>query len=161
MRPHQIFAAMPPEHAEAFFGRLAEDAPGMWVQCVHAAAANMKARPQYVLKQPKAKQAQSVRRTLARVNASALAEEILAVYFLECRNELLTEWLDLVGIEHEKGVLQADTVPQPDPADLAKHVATLRENEDDPDRLLLLRAFAAQSAVEWPALDELLAAEAG
>ncbi len=161
MRPHQIFAAMQPEHAETFFEGLAEKTPGMWVQCVHAAAANMKARPQYVMKQPRPKQAQSVRRTLARVNASTLAEEILAVYFLECRTELLTEWLDLVGIEHEDGVLQAETLPQPDPADVAKHVAALREKDDDPDRLLLLRAFAAQSAVDWPALEELIAQDAG
>jgi hypothetical protein len=58
-------------------------------------------------------------------------------------------------------VLQADTLPQPDPADLAKQVNSLREKDDDPDRLLLLRAFAAQSAVEWPALEELIAADAG
>jgi len=161
MRPHQIFASMPPEHAESFFALLAEKSPGMWVQCVHAAAANMKARPQYLLKQPKPKQAQAVRRTLARVNASALAEEILAIYFLECRTELLTEWLDMLGIEHEKGVLQADDLPQPDPAELAKHVAALREKEADPDRELLLRAFAAQGAIDWPALDELVSSNAG
>jgi len=161
MRPHQIFAVMTPEHAETFFAQLSEKSPGMWAQCVHAAAANMKARPQYLLKQAPAKQAQSVRRTLARVNASALAEEILAIYFLEGRTELLTEWLDLLGIEHEDGVLKADAPSQPDPSDLAKHVATLREKDDDPDRLLLLRAFAAQSAIDWPALDELIAADAG
>jgi len=161
MRPHQIFAAMPPEHAESFFELLSDKAAGMWMQCVHAAAVNMKARPQYMMKQPKAKQAQAVRRALARVNANILAEEILAIYFLECRTELLAEWLDLVGIEHEDGVLQSDELPQPDPADLAKHVASLREKDDDPDRTLLLRAFAAQTAVDWPALDELLATEAG
>jgi len=45
---------------------------------------------------------------------------------------------------------------QPDAADVAKHVAALREKDDDPDRLLLLRAFNAQSAIDWPALEELL-----
>lgn len=161
MRPNQIFAAMTPEHAEAFFTLLADKAPGMWQQCVHAAAVNMKARPQYVLRQPRNKQAQSVRRTLARVNASVLAEEILAIYFLECRTEILTDWLDLLGLEHEKGVLKADSPAQPDPSDLAKHVATLREKDDDPDRLLLLRAFAAQSAIDWPALDAMIGVDAG
>jgi hypothetical protein len=160
MRPHQIFAALSPEHTEAFFAGLAEHSPEMYQQSVFAAAANMKARPQYLLKQPKAKQAQAIRRALARVHSSALAEELLAIYFLHCRLELLREWLDLVGLEHEDGMLQEDTPAQPDPADLAKHVNSLLEKDDDPDRLLLLRAFAAQSAISWPALDELLAARA-
>ena len=60
---------------------------------------------------------------------------------------------------------RSDLVPffaitQPDPSDLAKHVASRREKDDDPDRLLVLRAFAAQSAIDWPALDEMIAADA-
>jgi hypothetical protein len=161
MRPHQIFAAMTPAHTESFFAGLAEHSPEMYTQSVFAAAVNMKARPQYLLKQPKPKQAQAIRRALARVNASALAEEILAISFLQARLELLSEWLDLVGLEHEDGMLKEDTPAQPDPADVAKHVSALREKDDDPDRLLLLRAFAAQSAIDWPALDALVAADAG
>ena len=161
MRPHQIFAAMTPEHCKTFFAGLAEKSPEMYQQSVMAGAVNMKARPQYLFKQPKEKQAQAIRRALSRVNASALAEEILAIYFLECRLELLTEWLDLVGLEHEEGMLKESAPAQPDAADVAKHVAALREKDDDPDRLLLLRAFNAQSAIDWPALEELLAAENG
>ena len=156
MRPHQIFASMTPEHTESFFAGLAEKSPEMYQQSVMAAAMNMKARPQYLMKQPRVKQAQAIRRALSRVNASALAEEILAIYFLECRLELLAEWLDLVGLEHKDGMLKDDAPAQPDATDVAKHVAALREKDDDPDRLLLLRAFNAQAAIDWPALEELL-----
>ena len=51
-------------------------------------------------------------RRLARV--LALAEEMLASYFLECRKELLAEWLDGLGIEHEKGSLKEEAPTQPD-----------------------------------------------
>ena len=157
MRPHEIFAAMPPEQAEAFFGRLAQDSPMMFAQSVHAAAAAMKSRPQYLLKQPMPKRVASVRRALTRVAASDLAEEVLAVYFLECRQSLLTEWLDALGLDHEEGVLQEEAPASPDATQLEKAVAQYRSAEDDPDRLLLLRAFAAQNAINWPALDALIA----
>jgi hypothetical protein len=38
-------------------------------------------------------------------------------------------------------------------------VAKFREGADPEDRQLLLEAFAAQSAVEWPALDAVLGVE--
>jgi len=157
MRPHEIFAAMTPEHAEAFFERLAAESPAMFAQSVQAAAVALKSRPRFLLKQPRAKQAAAVRRALSRVTAGPVAEEVLAVYFLECRKEILVEWLDAIGLEHEEGVLANDAPPSPDPATLEKTVAEYRSRDDDPDRDILLRAFAAQSAIDWPALDALVA----
>ena len=88
---------------------------------------------------------------------------MLAVYFLQCRLELLTEWLDLLGLEHEEGILQQEVVEAPDAKTLEKQVASFRAAAGDDaealaDRNLLLQAFAAQSAVEWPDLDALLEA---
>ncbi len=157
MRPHEIFAAMTPERAEAVFAVLEEQSPAMFAQAVHAAAAALKSRPKFLMKQPLAKKAAAVRRTLARVAANPVAEEMLAIYFLECRKEVLAEWLDLLGLEHEEGALKEAEPRQPDSADLTKLVETFRAKDDDPDRELLLLAFAAQTSIEWPALDALLA----
>jgi len=156
MRPYQIFASMDPEAAKRFFGGMAEAAPAMFTQLIHAAAAAMKSRPAYVKKLPLDKQAGAMRRALARVGANALAEEMLAIYFLECRTELLTEWLDGLGIEHEKGSLKADAPAQPDEAKLVEFVASFRNGEAPSDRELLMRAFTAQSAIDWPRLESLL-----
>ena len=153
MRPHEIFAAMSPEHAESFFGLLAKESPAMFAQAVQAAALAMKSRPQYLLKQPMPKRIAAVRRALARVASGPVAEEILAVYFLDCRTEMLTQWLDTIGLEHEEGVLTADAPECPEPAALDKAVSEFRSADADPDRLLLLRAFAAQSVIDWPALE--------
>jgi hypothetical protein len=156
LRPYQIFAAMEPEATRHFFEGLAEGAPVMFAQLVHAAAAAMKSRPAYVRKLPIEKQASAMRRALARVGADPLAEEMLAVYFLECRKELLTEWLDGLGIAHEDGSLKEDAPAQPEEGKLTGFVASFRTGEDASDRELLMRAFAAQSAIDWPALDALL-----
>ncbi|MDE0885037.1 MAG: hypothetical protein OSB70_05845 [Myxococcota bacterium] len=155
MRPHEIFASMPPEQTTAFFGTLSDECPAVFQQAVHAASLAMKSRPRYLLKQPLEKQALAVRRALARVAAGPLAEEILASYFIECRKEVLEAWLDRVGLEHENGVLKENAPEPPDPAQLAEHVAGYLDESDDPDRPLLLRAFGAQSSIDWPELDGL------
>ena len=156
MRPHEIFAAMSAEQSESFFKRLSDESQMTFTQAVAGAAAAMNSRPQYLLKQPISKQVAAVRRALSRVAARPLAEEILAVYFLECRKELLTEWLDQVGLEHEEGILAESQPDCPDDDSLKKAVETYRGQDDDPDRELLLRAFASQSAIDWPALDTLI-----
>jgi hypothetical protein len=156
MRSYQIFAAMTPDRAVAVMSGLSEHAPQMFKQALLAASASMNARPAYVLKQPFEKQVGSVRRALSRVAANGVAEEILAVYFLECRKELLLEWLDLLGLKHEDGILEADSPNAPGKAELKKARNTFCGVDDDGDRSLLLSAFAAQSAIDWPDLEALL-----
>lgn len=160
MRPYQIFAGMPPDHALRFFQGLSEHAPAAFQQALLAACAALKSRPSYLRKQPFERRAEAVRRSLSRVAADAVAEEMLAVYFLEARKPLLIEWLDAAGVAHEEGTLKEDTPPEPKPAKLRKAVEAFRGAEDDPDRTLLLRAFSAQSSIEWPKLEELLASSA-
>lgn len=160
MRSYQVFASMAPERAVAVMDVLSEKAPGIYVQAVAAASAALKARPVYLMKQPPPKRAEAVRRALSRVAANLVAGEVLAVYFLECRKELLVEWLDTLGLEHEEGTLAEDEPAAPPTAELEKAVKQFLGKEDDPDRPLLLAAFAAQDAIEWPDLEAQLAADA-
>ena len=156
MRPNQIFAAMSQEKCGQIMEKIAEQSPDAVKQTVAAAAIALKFRPQFLLKQPLAMRVSSVRRALSRVGAHALAEELLAVYFLKCRLDLLKEWLDLVGLEHEDGILKADSAPMPPEAELREKVARFRGASADDDRELLLQAFAAQTAIDWPVLDLLI-----
>ena len=160
MKPHQVFARLSQERAFALLSKVKEKLPGVYTQAVGAACVTLKARPQFMMKQPAAKRAHFVRQALSRHAASAIAEEVLAAYFLEVRRDLLTEWLDALGIEHENGVLKQDNPAEPSREKLEAAVAQFRAGADVEDRQLLLEAFAAQSAVEWPALDAVLGVEA-
>ena len=157
MRSFQVFASMSDGESEAFFGKVKKAAPAVFTQSVHAASAALKTRPAFLLKQPFAKQVSAVRRALSRVAANPLADETLALYFLEVRKDLLIEWLDAAGIAHEEGALTEDAPAQPNGDALREAVESFRKAGDDADRELLLRAFSAQGAVEWPLLDELVA----
>jgi hypothetical protein len=156
MRSYQVFAAMTPTQSQAFLATLTERVPAVAAQALAAASAAQKARPIFLVRQPPEKRAEAVRRCLARVGANALAEEMLAVYFLECRKDLLIEWLDAAGVRHEEGALAEESPPEPAQAALAAAVEKFRRGADPHDRELLLRAFAAQSAIDWPALEALL-----
>jgi hypothetical protein len=156
MRSYQIFAAMSPDRAVTVMSGLSENAPQMFKQALLIASASMNARPTYLQRQPFEKQVGTVRRALSRVTANSAAEEILAVYFLECRKELLVEWLDLLGIKHEDGILEANSPVAPEKAELQKARDSFCGVDDDADRSLLLSAFAAQSAIDWPDLETLL-----
>lgn len=150
---------MSQDEALAFFTRIKKSAPAIFAQSVHAASAALKSRPAFLLKQPFDKQVSAVRRALSRVAANPLADETLAMYFLEVRKDLLTEWLDGVGLEHEEGSLLEDAPSEPDAERLQTAIEKFRAADDDPDRELLLRAFAAQSAIQWPGLEARLEAE--
>jgi hypothetical protein len=152
---------MRPEQARGLFALLEEKAPVAWRQALGLTAGAIKARPVFVRKRPPERRAELVRKALARVASDPVAEEMLAVYFLECRNEVLVDWLDRLGVEHDKGVLSGDP-PEPPAEKLREAVEGFRSAAADPvdaaDRELLMRAFAAQSSIDWPGLEALLAA---
>jgi hypothetical protein len=159
MRPYQIFAAMAPLQARGLLEALKEKAPIAYAQALGLTAGAMKARPVFLQRLAPERRAELARKALARVASDPVAEEMLAVYFLECRNELLVEWLDLLGVEHEKGTLSGEP-KEPAAKKLAAAVDGFRKSAteaDRADRELLLRAFAAQGSIDWPKLDELIA----
>ena len=160
MKAYQVFARMTPERTHALLEGLRKGAPAVYTQALGAASVWLKARPQFVQKQTPERRAKLVRQALARFSTSLVAEEVLAAYFLQVKKPLLIEWLDAVGLAHEDGMLTAEAAPpQPERALLEKAVAAYRAKPDDAaDRALLLEAFAAQTAIEWPALEELLGA---
>jgi hypothetical protein len=161
MRAYQVFATMPAERAVALMRALREQSPGTYTQALAVASAAFKARPVYLARQPFEKQAEATRRALSRVAANAVAEELLATYFLECRRPLLLEWLDKVGVAHEEGTLQDERPVPPSSRKLREAVATFLDGPEPPERELLLRAFAAQEAIDWPELDALVEGSPG
>lgn len=153
MRAYQIFGGMDADRAEAFFREIAEKSPASFTQAVYAAAAAFKSRPKFVIKQPFASRAALVRRALARISSNPVAEEMLAIYFLECKKDVLIEWLDALEIKHEEGSLKEESPEEPAAEKLQLTIKAFCGKGDGADRELLLKAFASQDAIAWPLLD--------
>jgi hypothetical protein len=158
MRCYEVFAGLSQEQARLVLREIRDKAPAGFQQALMLACGVLRSRPVYMRKLPFEKQADAVRRALARVASETVAEEMLAVYFLECRRPLLIEWLDAVGLEHEEGVLKDDRPAQPDDEKLRETAERFLTGEEPDTRRLLLQAFAAQEPIDWPALDALVAA---
>ncbi len=155
MRSNQVFARMSAEESQAFLSRLKDEAPAVARLALGAAAEAFKLRPAFLKKQPRARQAEWMRRALGRNIGAAIAEEVLATYFMEHRSELLVELLDAFEVEHEDGTLK-DAQDCPAKKKLQSAIKKFRAGEDPETRELLLLAFAAQSSVDWQPLEEIL-----
>jgi hypothetical protein len=156
MRSNEVFALMSPEEAKLFLDDLRESSRDATAIALSAAAQAFKLRPEFLRKQPRTRQAEWMRKALARASSAAVAEELLAEYFLGGHLDLLTELLDGLGIEHEEGVLREESPGAPDRDALREAVERFRAGDHPERRKLLLRAFAAQTPISWPELEEMV-----
>jgi hypothetical protein len=156
MRSNEIFSQMTREEAQGFLETMKDEAPDVAKLALSAAANAFRLRPAFLKRQPRERQAEWMRRALGRTIGAPVAEEILATYFLDHQKDMLVELLDAFGVAHEEGRLEQVEPVCPEDKALAKAVESFRKGDDQERRELLLRAFAAQSSVEWPALDALL-----
>jgi hypothetical protein len=156
MRSNEIFAQMSKEQAAAFLDEVKREAIPVAQLALGATAQAFRLRPQFLRRQPVLRQAEWMRRALGRTVGAPLAEEVLATYFLEHHLDLLKEWLDLIGIAHEDGQIQEEVLASPGKEKIDAAVAKFRQGDQPERRELLLRAFAAQSAVDWPELEALV-----
>ncbi|MFI5314873.1 MAG: hypothetical protein ACHQ6T_04175 [Myxococcota bacterium] len=156
MRSNEVFSQMTPDAALAFLDELHREAPKVEEIALSAAAGAFRLRPVFLRRQPRKRQSEWMRQALSRASFAAVAEELLAEYFLEHHSQLLGELLDALGLEHEKGVLKGDRSACPEKSALQAAVAKFRAGENAARRELLLRAFAAQSSIDWPDLEALL-----
>ena len=149
---------MSPEAALGFLEELMESSPTTAALVLEQVTQAFKLRPAFLHRQPRAKQAEWMRKVMGRVAAAAAAEEILAEFLLDRHGELLTELLDALGLEHEEGQLKEAHPACPAKKKLETAVKTFLKGKSADRRRLLLEAFAAQSAIDWPELEALLPA---
>jgi hypothetical protein len=160
MRSNEIFARMTTEEAGCFLADLKREDGAAASLALDAAAAAFRLRPTFLRRQPLARQADWMRKALGRTIGAPVAEEVLASYFLEHRKAMLIELLDALGVKHEDGQLAEPDPKCPESDALASAIETFLAGEGGECRWLLVRAFAAQSSIQWPALEELIAKRA-
>ena len=130
MRSNEVFSQMSPEAALAFLEEIHREAPKVEEIALSAAAGAFRLRPVFLRRQPRKRQAEWMRQALSRGSFAAVAEELLAEYFLEYHGELLGELLDAFGLSHEKGVLKGDTPVCPEKPALQAAVAKFRQGAE-------------------------------
>jgi hypothetical protein len=87
----------------------------------------------------------------------ALAARALIQYHLATQRPMMSAFLDHLGIKHENGLIQEESV-QPDAAKLPEAVAALRGAYPADDVTLYLDTLVCQDPQTWGALGELVSA---
>jgi len=151
-----VFRTMSADEIRALVKDMRDNLKPLYRQLENTAAATLRLRPVFLGRQPFEKRCDLIRKALSlKINAEA-ASEILPAYFLERHAGDVVELLDLLGLEHEEGVLRVTSPPAPKDAALKKAVEKFRQGGDPVMRGLLLKTFAAQAAIDWPALDAMM-----
>ncbi len=145
-----------PKEAERFLGELLKQTPALGAMALNAVAEAFRLRPQFLKRQPRKRQAEWMRKVFGRTSSAVIAEELLASYFLDQHSDLIVELLDQLGVEHEEGTLKEEHPPAPTQTTLQETTTQFLGQESSEHRKLLLHAFAAQSAIDWPDLEALL-----
>lgn len=124
---------------------------------VAALSKTMRFRPQSILAAPLPKRASYLSGFAAMTDQ--LAASLLFAYHLETQVPLLSRFLDLLGVAHEKGRITGEAKP-PDRASLDTAASTLLGEFDPRDVTIYFETLVSQDDETWAALAEFLEARA-
>jgi hypothetical protein len=155
LTPSRLWKQMTPDQrqraARAFWSD--SDAKADQVQAVMLIAQQKKFRPKTINGLDLDRRARHLA-TLASL-PDALAARALVVYHLSDQRAMMGAFLDALGIAHENGLIQEDSVT-PDPAKLPAAVSALRQQFPTEDVTLYLETLFSQDPETWGGLESLL-----
>ena len=157
LKPHEIFARMPPQTAAQLFGFLHEKEKPLYRATIDSLAKQRKLRPIFVERKPRAERHAWMQETLGKKNSDGVAAHLLQIWLVGAHAQVLCDFLDGLGIAHdENGTIEA--LPSaPAKEDLSRVVDTLLVKHDPAVVAVYLHAFQALDDKGWSTLEELLA----
>lgn len=108
----------------------------------------LKFRPQAIRKLAFEQRAKQARKIIERTRNADLAYELLGSYLMKTSRELVTDFLDQTGVQHDEGMIE-EGLPDEDKVEAA--VQALDEKHDPADVTLYL----ALSTLTWPQSDKI------
>jgi hypothetical protein len=120
------------------------------LEAVASIATHMKFRPKSVLTVAPEKRAKYLA-TLPTMS-DTIAARALVNYHLERQRPMMGAFLDLLGIAHENGLINDETVPKPDAAKVKEAAKALAETFPQEDTSLYFATLVSQDPETWEAL---------
>jgi hypothetical protein len=153
-RPTRVWKRLSPERrlavAEPFWDD--EQSAEQQAEAIAAIALHMKFRTKSVLALPLEKRVKYLS-TLPTISDSVVARAMVA-YHLEKQRPMMSEFLDLLGIAHENGLIADETLPKPDPEKLKAAATELASKYPAEDVNLYFSTLVAQDPETWGELAE-------
>jgi len=153
---HELLGFMSPALAQGILEfALANDKP-LYRAALSAVAEARHVRPAFLEKKPRSERHAEMLTTLARPRLEAAAANLLRGWLLQAENAMLVEFLDALGIPHEKGVVN-DFPETIEDAKLTAAVDALLAKHPAEKVAIYLHTIRATSVPNWQNLETLLA----
>lgn len=143
-------------HADGILGWLAENDRSAYKSCGGMLATRRKLRPVFVERKPRAERNLWMKDALSRPANADLAAETLQLWTLGCNGQVVCDFLDALGIEHDgKGVIE-EVPSEPDAAKVRSAVDGLLSKHQGTAVFVYLHLFSSMSPDTWPVLRGIL-----
>jgi hypothetical protein len=160
MRSHEIFQRMPPALAAQIFTFLQAEQKPVYKAAIQGLANQRNLRGVFIERKPPVERFPWMQAALGRSVSDSLASHLLQAWLLGANKPMLCDFLDGMEIKHADDGTVDELPPAPPKEKIAAAVARLLEKYPAETVAVYLHAFRdMDSAVQWPALDEILAEE--
>ncbi|MFQ3225152.1 MAG: hypothetical protein ACI8Z5_001408 [Lentimonas sp.] len=159
MLASQIFQTIPTALAATLFTYLRKEERESYKGVVERLAEQQKMRPVFITKQSPEKQVKLLTAACSRKPAEPIAMQVLEIWLMRGRQEMLVDFLDRMKIAHD-GAGMVEKFPEVmDPALLGSALAAMRQTYPAGEVALYLYVLQEQKEGGWPELSALLEAE--
>ncbi len=153
---YELLAFISPELALRILGDTATDNKEVYEATLGAVAQVQRVRPVFLKRQPKSSRHKLMLKSLVRPGFNEAASGLIRGWLLKQQLDMVKQFLDALGIEHEKGVVEE--LPNSVADDkLNAAIDTLLTDRDKEIVVLYLHAFHTMNDAGWNNLEELLA----
>ena len=152
---HELLGFMSPALALDILTYAYETDKPLYRATLGAVAEARKLRPVFLERQPRPQRHAAMLATLARPALDMVAANLIRTWLLKKHKQMLTDFLDALGIAHQEGVVE-DLPPTMDDAKVRAAVDALLAKHPPEAGAVYLNAFNEMNEVEWPSLKTML-----
>ena len=153
---YELLAFISPELALRILADTATDNKEVYEATLGAVAQVQRVRPVFLKRQPKSSRHLLMLKSLVRPGFNEAASGLIRGWLLKHQLDMVKQFLDALGIEHEEGVVEELPGSVADDK-LNAAIDTLLTNRDKEIVVLYLHAFHTMNDAGWNNLEELLA----
>lgn len=157
MKAYEIYQTVDPALVTGMFTWMKENEKDLYKTTVGTLAADRKLRPLFVQKKSFPDQISWIHKTLKLRTSDTIGEHLFQVWFMKGQKDLLVNFCDGMGIEHDgEGSVEGSLPKSLDDEKLKKTIDSLIENHDQKLVALYLAVFNLQTEKGWENLSEIL-----
>ena len=160
LKPHEIFARMPPAVGAGLFAYLQEEENALYRATIETLAKQRKLRTVFIERKPRNDRYAWLQANVGKAQNDGISAHLLQIWLVGAQAKLLCDFLDALGIAHDENGTIESLPPAPPKADIAKAVETVMTKHEPGVVAVYLHAFQAMDDAGWSTLEELLAEDA-